>query len=118
MMFACGASAPDCSTSRAVSPDPAFALTGPDPPSMLSSLIRLAFVVILRTLDQKYVASDGWTLAYVMMPSVSPWPLKPFLYSIVRPYWLAKLAGALLPSWRPCDADFWFASGVCTALLL
>ena len=78
--------------------------------------MRFALVEILRTLDQKYVASAGLMLAYVMMPTVSPWPLKPLLYSDVRPYWLAKLPG-VRPPITACEVK-WLASGVCTALLL
>src|ERR1700722_11778030 len=72
MMLACGASAPDCSTSRVVSPDPELALGLPGPPSTLSCLMRLALVLILIVVFQKCVASDGLKLANVMMPSVSP----------------------------------------------
>src|SRR5215469_3753184 len=117
-MLACGASAPDCSTSSIVSPEPLALLTRPDPPSMLSSLMRLALVLILRTLDQKWVASDGWRLAYVMMPSVWPWPRAPARCSGVRPYCVAKFAGVRLPFCRLAGVERFSGVGVCTALLL
>src|SRR5215813_1014202 len=117
-MLAAGARAPDCSTSSVVSPEPLALLTRPDPPSMLSSLIRLALVLIFRTLDQKWVASDGRRLAYVMMPIVWPWPRAPALYRGVRPYCLAKLAGVRLPRCRLFGVERFSGVGVCTALLL
>ena len=73
-MPASGASAPDCSTSSVVSPEPAFRLTLPAPPSTLSSLIRFALVLMLSVVDQKCVASEVRMLASVTMPMVWPWP--------------------------------------------
>src|ERR1700733_9677558 len=89
-MLASGASAPDCSTSSVVSPEPAASLTGPDPPSTFTSEIRLALVLMPSVLLQKNSASDGVTLASVTMPIVVPAPVAPRLYSGARLYWLGE----------------------------
>ena len=95
-MFDCGARAPDCSTSRVVSPEPDASLTGPDPPSTLSRVIRLALVVMPRMLLQKNSGVAGSTLASVTIPIVTPAPLATFC-SGARLYCFAKSSGVRAP---------------------
>src|ERR1700739_849837 len=90
MMFEGAARAPDCSTSRVVSPEPDASLIGPDPPSTLSRVIRLALVLMPRTLSQKNSVVAGSTLASVTMPIVASAPVAPSLYSGLRVYWLGE----------------------------
>ena len=110
--------APDCSTSRAVSPDPALLLTGPAPPSRLTSLILFGTTAMCSTCCQKNVASEGLTLASVTIPIVWPAPVKPAEYSGSRLYCLAKSSGVRLPVCTAAGGTPWPRDGSCTALLL
>src|SRR6202044_1948126 len=94
MMLACGATPPDCSTSRLDSCE-SYLAPNLAPPSTLSSLIRFGLTV-MPTSDQKWYASDGCMAARVMMPRVWPWPCE-LPYSGVRLYWLANCAGVRSP---------------------
>src|ERR1700722_1784478 len=118
MMLACGAIAPDCSTSRVVSSEPEALLTGPDPPSTLSSVIRFALVVMCRMLFQKYSGVAGSRLASVMIPIVRPRPVAPSLYSGLRLYCLAKSAGVRLPVWVALGLTPGARADSCAAVLM
>src|ERR1700733_13085130 len=116
-MLASGASAPDCSTSSVVSPEPAASLTGPDPPSTFTSEIRLALVLMPSVLLQKNSASDGVTLASVTLSLVVPAPVAQRLYSGSRLYWLGGASGVSAPVCSTAGFTPDFSAGVCASSL-
>jgi hypothetical protein len=70
-----GASAPDCSMSRSVSPVPALSLGAPEPPSTFCTVSVRPVAGTWATFCQKYCGAPGSTEARVTMPSVFPDPL-------------------------------------------
>src|ERR1700677_1748791 len=121
MMLASGASAPDCSTSRSLSPEPAASFGAPGPPSTLSTVIRLGAVAMCRTLFQKYSGAAGLRPASVTMARVSPWPGVPSLTSggrlqfDTKSAWV-RLAGLTPEVWDVTVLDTWVPAGTCFRL--
>src|ERR1700759_4330344 len=75
MTFAPGASAPDCSTSRSVSPLPEASLGAPGPPSTLVTVTDRPLAGTWATFSQKYRGASGSSAARVTMASVCPAPV-------------------------------------------